>query len=141
MTLKNTDNSYIITVENKQTIDGVSDTIAQTSNGSYTVRGNKHYILYKDENAVTAVIYDGKVLNIKRNGDIKSNMRFSAGERNSSLYIMPYGKTVIYTDTSELKAELDDLGGYIKIKYTLDFNDDKYYNDMCIRVVRENYYE
>ena len=135
MTLKNIDNSYIITVENKQTIDGTNDTITENANGSYSVRNGKYYILYKNENSSTSIIYDGKMLSIRRNGEIISNMHFVKGEITSSLYIMPYGKAPIRIETTDMAVNLDDRGGYIKIKYTLDFNNDKYYNDMCIRIV------
>ena len=141
MTLKNIKDAYIIEAVNKQTIDSVTDEIREKSNGSYQQRGNKKYIIYKTQEegkeTSTIIIYDGKSLDIKRRGEIESNMTFKENEETVSLYIMPYGRMPIRIKTEKLCVDLTENGGTIHLKYNLIIQGEDYKNDMMIKIIEE----
>ena len=139
MTLKNTDNRYIIEVKNTQTIDGVKDEIAERQIGSYYEKGEKKYIMYKSltEGSVTTstiIVADGAVT-IKRMGDVRSNMTFDARRKTTSPYFTQYGVLTIDIKTDLIASNLDSNGGTLRLKYTLTIQGEKYYNDMIINVI------
>ena len=139
MTLKNTDNRYIIEVRNTQTIDGVRDVITERQTGSYYEKGGKKYIMYKsaEEGAVTSsviIVEDGAVT-IKRSGSVRSNMTLDARRRTTSPYYTPYGVLTIDVDTEIIVSDLDSSGGTLRLKYVLIIQGEKYYNDMIINVI------
>ena len=139
MTLKNTKNTYIIDVRNVQTIDKATDVITERANGQYYERGDKKYILYKssDEGAEysSSVIVSSGAVTIKRSGGVKSNMSLELGKRTSCVYHTPYGKINMEIETERIVSDLSHNGGTLRLKYTLIMQDEKYYNDMTIRVI------
>ena len=141
MTLKNIDRTYIIKTVNKQTIDFQSDIISESARGTYQKRGNKSYILYKtvedgEENS-SIIIIEGDTVTIKRRGMIESNMIFSEGCENTSLYVMPYGKMTIRIKTKKVSVKLNENGGEVHLEYILIIQGEEYYNDMTIKVIGE----
>ena len=139
MTLKNTDNCYIIEVRNTQTIDGVQDVIEEKAAGRYYERGEKKYIIYEtavEGGTVTSsvIVADGAVT-IRRSGDVKSNMTFDIRRKTMSPYYTPYGALMISAETDMIASALDSAGGSLRIKYTLTIQGEKYYNDMMIKVI------
>ena len=139
MTLKNTDNQYIIEVKNTQTIDGVKDEITERQTGKYYEKGEKKYIMYKTlaEGALTSstiIISDGAVT-IKRTGNVRSNMTLDVRRKTTSQYFTPYGMLTIDIKTERIVSALDSSGGTLKLKYTLIIQGEKYYNDMIINVI------
>ena len=141
MTLKSTDNRYIIEVRNTQTIDGIKDEISERRTGSYYEKGGKKYIMYKseEEGAVTLsliIVADGAVT-IKRTGNVKSAMMLDVMKRTTSPYFTPYGVLTIDIDTDSIISNLDSGGGTLRLKYTLIIQGEKYYNDMTIKVIED----
>ena len=139
MTLKNTDNRYIIEIRNTQTIDGVTDVIQERQVGSYYEKGEKKYIMYKsvEDGAVTSsliIVSDGSVT-IKRDGNVRSNMTLDVRRKTVSPYYMPYGVWTIDVETEQIISNLGSDGGALRLKYTLIIQGEKYYNDMIIKVI------
>ena len=139
MTLKNTDNKYIIDVRNTQIIDGVKDVICERQQGSYYEKGEKKYIMYKseEEGTVTSsviIVSDG-VVTIKRNGNVRSNMTLDVMKKTTSPYFMPYGVLTLDVETEMIVSNLDSNGGTLRLKYVLIIQGEKYYNDMIINVI------
>ena len=139
MTLKNTDNDYIIEVINTQTIDGSSDVIEERARGKYYERGGRKYILYKTFsegviNSSVIIAADGSVT-IKRSGGAKSNMVLDVRRETSSPYYTPYGTLLISAVTDSIISSLGADGGELKLKYTLIIQGEKYHNNMVIKVI------
>lgn len=136
--MKNTDNRYIITVTNKQTIDNQTDTITETAYGSFYEKNGKQYILYKTENDgdKTSVIIklDRDVISIKRNGAVETAMEYRLGQKRSFLYKLPYGTIEMEFETQKIVANLDEGGGRITLVYTLSAQGEKYFNNIEITV-------
>lgn len=84
------------------------------------------------------MIYDGRELVIRRQGEINSNMHFIVGEETQSEYIMPYGRLSINIGTELLEASFDENGGQLRLKYILTISGDEYYNDMKIKILGVN---
>lgn len=140
LTLKNTDNSYKITVVNRQTIDGKTDTIEETACGSYYEKNGKQYIIYKAVNeggTISSMIkIDGEEMVIKRSGEVSSSMTYRADRKSRFMYNLPYGSLEMEIDTQRLVTRLGERGGTVELMYTLTVQGEKYFNDMKITVVK-----
>lgn len=136
--MKNTDNRYIITVTNKQTIDTHTDTIKETAYGSFYEKNGKQYILYKAESEgdKTSVIIklDRDVVSIKRSGSVESLMEYRVGQKRSFQYKLPYGTIEMELETHRLVSNLSESGGRIELVYTLSTQGEKYFNNIEITV-------
>lgn len=140
MTLKSIDNEYIITVENKQTADGVTDTITEVGYGKYATKNGKNYITYvvenEDDKTSIMIKTDGNETVIKRSGSVNSVMTYKIGIKDRFMYRLPYGNIEMESDTHKMVVELDDNGGTIFLAYTLDAQGTKCLNDMKITVTK-----
>lgn len=140
MTLKNTDNEYIITVVNKQTIDGHTVEISETACGSFYEKNDKQYILYKiesDGDRISVMIkIDNDAVIIKRSGSVQSSMEYRIGGKRSFLYRLPYGEIEMELETQQIISSLTPQGGKVKLVYTLSMQGEEYYNDTEITVKR-----
>lgn len=140
--MKNTDNAYRIIVKNTQTIDTETDTIEEIAYGSYDEKNDKQYIRYKTETdeqngaIASIIILDGDSLTIKRRGHTNSSMVYRAGKKHAFPYETPYGIIDMEIETDKLISNVDENGGTIELVYTLTVQDEKYYNDMKIRIVK-----
>lgn len=84
---------------------------------------NKAFLMYDEtevsgmENTKTLISYDGEVVQIKRFGDLKSQLNIEMGVTNENFYATPYGtflmKTtgthVIWNDADAIEIELSYL--------------------------------
>lgn len=140
--MNNTDSAYRIIVSNKQTIDTETDTIEEIAYGSYDEKNGKQYIRYKTEmdeqsgSISSIIILDGDSLTIKRRGHTNSSMVYRAGKKHAFPYETPYGIIDMEIETDKLISMIDENGGTIELVYTLTVQDEKYYNDMKITVVK-----
>lgn len=120
---------YWISITGKQKYEGDEGEIKVDTVGSYTKKGGVRYITYKeydDENpgvARTAVlkIEDDKVVTMSKAGS-GTSLILEKGRRHSCLYDTGYGQLSMGVFTSELKNELTDRGGKLKVNYTLDID-------------------
>lgn len=142
MTLNNTDSEYRVIVSNTQTVDGETDTIEEIAYGSFTEKNNKQYIICKtdadaeNKGASTIFILDGDSLTIKRRGETNSSMVYRTGKKHAFPYETPYGIIDMEIETDKLVSVIDEKGGEIELVYTLTVQNEKYYNDMKITLVK-----
>ena len=140
MTLKNTDNEYIIAVVNKQMIDGHTEEISETACGRFYEKNDKQYILYKiesDGDRISVMIkIDNDTVIIKRSGSVQSSMEYRIGGKRSFLYRLPYGEIEMELETQQIISSLTPQGGKVKLVYTLSMQGEEYYNDTEITVKR-----
>lgn len=140
MTLKNTDSAYRIIVSNKQTIDGETDTIDEMAYGDYYEKNGKQYIIYKTENdgdmASSVIKIEQDSITIKRSGSVNSVMVYKIGKKHHFMYRLPYGDIEMEIDTQRIISNLASGGGTIQLVYTLTVQQEKYFNDMKITVVK-----
>lgn len=140
--MNNTDRECRIIVKNTQTIDTETDTIEEIAYGSYDEKNGKQYIRYKTEtdegngSISSIIILDGDSLTIKRRGHTNSSMVYRAGKKHAFPYETPYGIIDMEIETDRLISTVDGNGGTIELIYTLTVQDEKYYNDMKITIVK-----
>ncbi|MBR7132687.1 MAG: DUF1934 domain-containing protein [Clostridia bacterium] len=118
----------LIEIKGTQGIDGDFDTIEFVTDGRFGIKNGRYYITY-DEGAmfdtgdkVKTAIYikseDSVVL--QRTGTVTSRMLVEKGKRNSCFYNTPVGEMVIGIFGESIENNLNDFGGEIKLKYTID---------------------
>lgn len=139
MTLKNID-IYDITIYNHQNIDGNIDIIEEKNTGSFCIKNNKAYIMYKNdiygsETSSTLIVSDEGV-KIKRRGAINSDMHYKKDAKTLFVYRLPYGAMEMEIETLRIVNSLSESGGELRIVYTLAVQGEKYYNDMKIIVIK-----
>lgn len=135
MTLKNTD-IFKITVINRQTIDGESDTVNEIAKGTYREKNGKYFIAYKNEGITSMIKVADGIISVKRIGDINSNMIFILNENTEFDYNTKYGAVTMKIFTEKILSSLSDDGGKIKLRYLLKTGGDNIINDMTIKVKR-----
>ena len=117
-----------ITLKMKQTADGETDTSELFTRGEFRQHKGEYFIDY-DESEATG--FDGshvqlrindKLVTMTRTGAAFSCLVFERGERHYCHYGTEYGDCMIGITTVGLDADLDENGGRVYIKYTLDVN-------------------
>lgn len=138
MTSKNTDNAHII-IQNKQTVDGRTDMLNTEADGRFYYKNGKYYIMYRqceDNVCVSTMIKaEPKSVVVKRSGAYESRMIYDKQGEQSFLYTTPYGQMPITLVTRDLKIQLGDNGGTIKLWYELWIGKETYHNQMNIMVI------
>lgn len=118
----------LINIKGIQGIDDDSDTIEFITDGRFGFKEGEYYISY-DESAmldsgdkVKTQIYikpDNSVV-LQRTGSIKSRILIEKGVRNNCFYSTPMGDLTIGVFGEELLYDLNESGGKVNLKYTID---------------------
>lgn len=120
----------IINIKGTQGSAEDTDTIEFTTDGRFGTNGGKYYLSYNegplfdnDIDVKTQIIINSEdsVL-LQRSGSFKSKLLIEKGKRNSCFYSTPHGDLVIGIFGDSFDFKLDDSGGKIKLKYTIDSN-------------------
>jgi uncharacterized beta-barrel protein YwiB (DUF1934 family) len=123
--------NYLISIVGRQQVDDQTGEIEVTTLGSYVKKGDSRYIVYKEYDAEnsgntprTSVLkVDGNSrVTLMRGGADSTRLILESGKRHVCPYETGYGCLMIGVFTSKVKSELDDLGGKLEVKYTLDIN-------------------
>lgn len=94
-TLRRFDDEYIITYTEDQTVEGSKI---------------KTQLTVKDSGTVI----------LERRGDLNSRLIITEGERNNCFYAIPQGSLTLGIYGKEVKHDLRDIGGTVKMVYTID---------------------
>lgn len=122
--------NYIISIVNRQCVEGQVEETALMTTGAYTTRNGKRYIVYReyDQNnqvsqTSTLKIEKDSVSLIRNNSDsYHTNLILENGKRHLCQYGTPYGDITLGVFTSKLEDSLSDHGGDLTIEYLLDVN-------------------
>lgn len=137
MTLKNTD-LFNIEVINHQTIDNTTDDICESGVGSFYIKNDKQYIIYKvkndDEETSVIVTIQKDCVTVKRSGAVSSVMVFDKTKKTNLKYNTMYGCIDTVVDTTKIVHAIDHNGGKLRLVYTLTMQGAKMYNDMIIQI-------
>lgn len=134
---------YIISIVGKQTINGEQDEIELTTIGSYITKGKNRYIIYKEYDEdypkrkirSTLKIEDDKIVTMIRNGENPTRLMLERGKRHLCYYNTGYGSLMIGVFADTIKVNLNQDGGTINVRYTIDFNSDfNSLNELYIKV-------
>lgn len=105
-----------------------TDKTELVTEGEYTQKGNKYLLRYREQlsdgdmESSTVVKIDKDIVVMSRSGSINTQMIFENGKRHMSHYETPLGSFTIGVMTDDLKTDVNENGGDVRIKYTLDIN-------------------
>lgn len=122
------ENNANIKMKIVQTADGESDKSELFTKGEFRLHNGAYYIDY-DESEATG--FEGSHVQLKaqvntvtmtRTGGAFSSLVFERGERHLCHYGTEYGDCMIGITTTALDNSIDESGGRLYIKYTIDVN-------------------
>lgn len=124
------ESNYLISIVGKQKIDGETDVIEVVTEGKYTMRNGKYFISYEEydkddpnEHFTSVVKAEGEnMVTIMRSGAASSRLLLEKKRRHYCHYNVPVGEMMIGIYTSQINSTLNDKGGELHVKYTIDFN-------------------
>ncbi len=119
-----------ITIKGIQYADGDQDLVELTTIGSLCRRNGAYYISY-DESEATG--FEGAKTTLKVEGDQRVTMRrtgenmrsqliIEKGQRHQCFYDTGYGSLTLGISGDDIVSCLDDNGGHLQVRYTLDIN-------------------
>ena len=118
----------LIKIVGTQSADGEEDVIELTTNGTLDRTENGWKLCYNEteatgmEGTVTQLDIGEGRLTLVRSGTHPSMLVLEKNRRHHCTYQTPYGAIDLGTYASELSYNLDDHGGELEFRYTLDFN-------------------
>lgn len=119
----------LIKITGVQGIDNDSDTIEFTTDGKFGFKDGSFYLSY-DEGEILGIKNVKTMLYIKsdnsvilqRSGTLSSRLVVETGKRNTCFYSTPQGELVIGIFGETVEHKLNEAGGSINLKYTIDSN-------------------
>lgn len=119
----------MLEIKGIQRVNGESDEVELTTRGEFSKNRGNYYIRYHEseltgmENVTTVLKIEGdKRVTMTRSGNMHSQLIVEKGTRHQCLYDMGFDSWVIGIIGSSIEPELNDNGGNISFKYTLDLN-------------------
>ena len=118
----------IIEIKTEQTVDSSTDQIEFTTDARFGFKDGSYFVSY-DESRLLEV--DGEVkttlfvkpdnsIILQRKGAYNSRMVIEKGVRNNCFYMTPHGELSLGIFGEKVFSELDNNGGKISMKYTID---------------------
>jgi len=90
---------------------------------------NKYKIIYEESEAtgfegsvVTLDVMGNDMVTLNRSGDALSSLVIEKGKKHHCHYGTPYGDFMVGVTADEIRSELNDSGGNVYLKYTIDIN-------------------
>lgn len=120
-------NNYLISILGIQTVGGISEDVELICVGSYIKKNNKYYIVYseydedspKSKTTNTLKVEENKVTLI-RTGFKSSRLILEKGVKHICEYNMGSYSMFVGVSTNNIDCSLDNNGGELHIKYSLD---------------------
>ncbi len=113
-TQENGDDKSVIELSTEGVMRHFEDEYVLTYSESQTVEGSKL--------KTQLTVQGGKTVILERRGDLNSRMVITEGERNSCIYSIPQGSLALGIYGKEVKCDMNEHGGYIKMAYAIDAN-------------------
>ena len=125
-----TDN-YMISILGEQILDGEKDKVEVLTSGNFRKKKDHFYIGYKEydennpnEHSDNLIKVEKDMVTISRKGPMRSQLILEKGKRHQCVYQTVAGNLMIGVFTKTMKSTLNDKGGTLEVRYTLDFNTD-----------------
>lgn len=122
--------NVLLTIEGQQwRVDDKPQSIRLITEGRLYRRDQIWYVVYDESDATgmegtktTLQVADDGTVALIRSGSHDMKLTFAAGNRHITRMGTPYGDLDVEVYTSLVKSEINELGGYIHLGYTIDFN-------------------
>lgn len=118
-----------IKIKGIQTVDGEKDVTELYTQGNFYEKNGSHYIVYEEsettgyEGCRTILKVDGEQkVNLMRQGNARTNLLVEKDERNVGYYGTSEGEFQIGVSAHEIRNRLNEDGGEVYFKYSLDIN-------------------
>lgn len=120
----------LINIKGTQGLDEQIDTIELTTDGKFGIKDGQYFLSYDEgqildtyEEIKTNIFIKSETsVVLQRNGAINSRMLIEKDMRNTCYYSTPHGDLVIGIFGEDFSFKLDENGGEIKLRYTIDSN-------------------
>ncbi|MBR5473685.1 MAG: DUF1934 domain-containing protein [Clostridia bacterium] len=117
----------LVKIKGTQGLDGQKDVIELSTEGTLRVFENEYTITYSEDQTVEGsktktllTITEDNTVILERRGDLNSRLIITEGERNSCLYAIPQGSLTLGIYGKEVKCNINESGGRLKMVYTID---------------------
>lgn len=122
--------NVLLTIEGQQwRVDDKPQSIRLITEGNLFRRDQTWFVVYDESGATgmegtktTLQVADDGTVSLIRSGSHDMHLTFAAGSRHITRMGTPHGDLDVEVYTSLVKTEITDLGGYIHLGYTIDFN-------------------
>ena len=119
-----------VNILSKTRTDDGEDTTEFFTSGSYEL-GEKGYVLCYDESGgigyescrIKITVTDKAIL-IERTGPAAASLTIEAGGKHHCVCGTPYGEFTMGINAYEVESELNDEGGRLRFRYSIDVNSD-----------------
>ena len=132
--MKNTD-GFMITVINRQRIDGSEEKIEEKGTGSMRYKDGRHYIKYSANGSTVMIKLETGRAEVHRIGENKSDMQYIEGKTTDLSYKTPYGNINMEMFTKAVDYSLGENGGKVHLAYDFSCNGGIIENHMEINIV------
>ncbi len=108
--------------------EGNEDFIEMTTVGKYGIKNGKVYMSYDDSSSVgvedvtTILKAEDDLVVLKRTGGLESRLEIEKGERHQCHYSTAFGNLSVGIFGEIVDINLDESGGKLLMKYTIDVN-------------------
>lgn len=118
-----------ISIKGSQELDGDSDSLEMTTQGSFYNKNGKFYLSYNEGELAglekcrtTLKISPNGTVTMMRRGQTNTHMIFEKGQCHIGHYETPYGDFTITVTANDVSVAIDENGGNIDIDYIMDIN-------------------
>ncbi len=119
---------YILSVLGKQYVDGQADQIELKTMAAYVEKNGSRYITYKEYDAdhperhyrTTVKVSPNNIVTVIKGGSEHHNLTLEKGKRHKCEYITEFGTIFLGIYTDKVKVNLDDSGGELEVRYSID---------------------
>lgn len=126
------DNNYMISVVGIQEVDGEKESVEVITEGDITFKNGHTYISYREYDSENPEKYSHNLVKVEENGkvtiirkgEIESRLILEEGKRNQCYYRTIAGNLMIGIFTESISNNLYEKGGTLRMKYSVDFNND-----------------
>ena len=122
-------NDVIIKIKGTQTYDKDSDVTEFETQGKIEILKDLIRLSYDESEMIGAsgvktelTLFDGKRMELVRKGAMAGILTVEKGRRHTCLYNTPYGDFMVGVYGEAVDVGLDEKGGKIYLRYTLDVN-------------------
>ena len=117
-----------ISIRGRQTVDGESEVVEVFTDGTFHEKNGTYYVVYESEEdtgfkgtTTTVKIQKNKVVML-RSAPAESQLIIEKGKRHLCSYNTGYGNVMIGINGSKIDFDLNERGGKVRFKYTIDVN-------------------
>ncbi len=120
--------NYLLSVTGKQTANGDSDKIELQTAASYVMRNGSRYITYNEYDPMnpqkkyrtTVRIDPDNIVTVMKGGTESHHLVLEKGVRHKCEYVTSFGSISLGVYTDNVTVNLDDNGGELVMRYTID---------------------